>query len=110
MTIGIANDVSEKAAQLLREMDSSCTSEGSGVADILNTIASNGEDMASDEHLASCAEEIAGWARHFLEGMGHRDDIETAAQKVIDSWETGDLAGAVTNLRRVLESRGLLRS
>jgi hypothetical protein len=109
MTIDVANGVSGKAADLLREMDSSCTSEGSGVADILNTIASNGGEMASDEHLVSCAGEIEDWARHFLKGMGHTDELEAAAQKVIDNWQTGDLGGAVTNLGNILEKEGGLR-
>ena len=50
---------------ILNELENSYTSEGSAVADCLNTIAQNDdEDMQTDAHILTCAREIEGWAKY----------------------------------------------
>jgi len=61
--------LSKKAEEVLREMADSGASEGAGVAEILNTIAENGDGQEADGHLLSCAREIKEWAERFIAGV-----------------------------------------
>jgi hypothetical protein len=65
-----APGLSDKARGLLKDMANSGESETSGVAEILNTIASNGEGQEKDEHLLTCAEEIRDAVQAFIVQMG----------------------------------------
>jgi len=49
---------SAAAQAILSQLFQSGQSEDYGVADTLNLIASNGDEQQSDEHLATCAEQI----------------------------------------------------
>lgn len=64
-----ADGLSEKAEATLKEMAESGSSETSGVADILNTIAENGDGMQEDFFLLNCAEEIIEAAKRFIDDV-----------------------------------------
>lgn len=53
-------DISKKAKESLETLAESGSSEQFGVADILNTIAGNGEDQVEDKYLIGCAYKIMG--------------------------------------------------
>jgi hypothetical protein len=61
--------LSEKAREVFKEMESSCSSEALCIVDCLNTIAENGIESASDEFLVVCSKEIRRWADHFISRM-----------------------------------------
>lgn len=69
-----AEGLSEKAARILEEMAESGDSQRSGVADILNTIAENGEGQEEDGFLATCAEEIRAAAQDFIDQVEGTND------------------------------------
>ncbi len=50
-------------------MRESGSSETRGVADILTTIAENGDDQETDAHLIVCANEIRNAAAFFIKGL-----------------------------------------
>lgn len=61
--------LSEKATEVIEGMFSSGSSEQWAVADCLNTIAGNGDEQETDEHLIGCAEEIRDAANYFIEQL-----------------------------------------
>ena len=69
--------LSKKAETLLNEMIASGQSETMGVADILQTIASNGEEMEKDENLIGNAAEIRDAATYFIHQMEQRKETPT---------------------------------
>ncbi len=66
------DEPSELVEKLLTEMENSSQSEALGVADCLRTIAANGGEQATDEHLLTCAEEMIGWLEHFIAQVSGR--------------------------------------
>lgn len=64
-----AEGLSQKALESLKGLADSGSSEYSGVADTLNTIAENSDEQASDEHLIGCAEQIIEAARGFIKDV-----------------------------------------
>jgi len=64
-----ADVLSPNAKQVLTDMASNGSSEAAAVADCLNTIASNGEEQATDRYLVGCAEEIRDYAIRFINLM-----------------------------------------
>jgi hypothetical protein len=73
--------LSKKAETLLNEMIASGQSETMGVADILQTIASNGEEMEKDENLIGNAAEIRDAATYFIHQMEQRKETPTDGDK-----------------------------
>lgn len=71
--------LSEKARESLVCMAASGSSEESGVAEILNTIAGNSAEQCSDEHLLACAHEISASALSFIKEVGGKDEKDLAA-------------------------------
>ena len=61
-----AAGLSEKAEKILTEFANSGSCESSGVADILNVIAENGDEMSEDATLINAAYEIIGSAHAFI--------------------------------------------
>ena len=66
-------NLSEKAEETLETLANAASSEASGVADVLNTIASNSTEQASDEHLICCAGEIRDAAQFFIDALTGND-------------------------------------
>lgn len=64
-----ASALSPNAEEILRELANSGSSESSGVAEILNTIAEDGDESATDEYLIVCAEEIINAAQAFIDRL-----------------------------------------
>lgn len=64
-----ADGLSVRTETLLKEMAESGSSENSGVADILNTIASNSPEQATDVHMLCCAAEIRDAADAFIKQL-----------------------------------------
>jgi hypothetical protein len=71
-----AEDLSDKAREALQGLADSCSSEAAGVADTLNTIAENGEEQATDEHLVGCAEEIRDYAVSFIQEVRGEEECK----------------------------------
>jgi hypothetical protein len=61
--------ISEKLKEILDEMLKSGSSETTGVADILKTIAENGGDQDTDSHIVCCAKEIRNAADDLIKRM-----------------------------------------
>lgn len=61
-----AEGLSDKAREVLERLANSGSSEAAGVADCLNTIASNGDAQEEDYYLLGCAEEIVEAANAFI--------------------------------------------
>jgi hypothetical protein len=107
MSFDVSENVSKRAAKVLKELGDSCTSEGSGVADILNSIASNGGELATNKHLICCAEQIMEAAERFIHALGGStkyDRLLDAVRTAIANWASGDLAGAVTRMSKEIEN------
>jgi hypothetical protein len=64
-----AEGLSGTAKAILVGMAESGSAEGAGVACLLNGIALNSEEQASDEHLLGCATEIRDWAQSFIDQL-----------------------------------------
>lgn len=64
--INIPSNVSEDIRLVLQDMANSGSSETIGVADILATIASNGDGQEDKEFLITCAQEIKEAADNFI--------------------------------------------
>lgn len=81
----LAVGLSDTAARLLKEMFESGDSQLYGVAEILNMIAENGDDMETDGHLLCCAEEIRNAANMFIEQLTpHAEEKPVDAETVWD--------------------------
>lgn len=61
--------LSAAAADVIRELADSGQSEAYAVAECLNTIAENGEESATDDHLAACADELIAAATRFKQAI-----------------------------------------
>lgn len=70
MSYCASDNLSAKMQEILEELDSSGSSEAIAVADCLNTIAENGDDQATDEHMLCCAEEIRDYAQRVIDNLG----------------------------------------
>lgn len=64
-----AAGLSVAAADVIRELADSGQSEAYAVAECLNTIAENGEESATDAHLAACADELIAAATRFKQAI-----------------------------------------
>ncbi|MCL4296221.1 MAG: hypothetical protein KJ077_10855 [Anaerolineae bacterium] len=92
--------VSSLVAAILNEMEDSGSSETMGVADILRTIASNGEGQEADDFLVGCAQEIIEAAQYFIDRVQAGDtspgssrekllvikEMELVAKAPYDTW------------------------
>lgn len=63
-------DLSERLRSILEEMKKSGQSEARYVADAMEEIASNGDDMATDEDILSCAKEMKDWCDIVINNAG----------------------------------------
>lgn len=59
-------EMDDRVYLILRQMEDSGQSETAGVADILKTIAENGDGQAVTSYLIGCAEEIIAAAQAFI--------------------------------------------
>ena len=81
----IVEDISAPIAAELEAMFNSGSSEQYAVADCLNTIAENGEDQATDEHLVACAEEIRNAAQRVISVINPEITMSPETAAAMDS-------------------------
>lgn len=70
-----------------------------GVAEILNTIAENGDEMVSDEHLRCCAEEIKGSAEFFISQLPSPPAGDVTAEAIWDMLIRVDVNVPIAEIR-----------
>lgn len=87
--IDVVDEPSELVERLLTEMEQSGQSEALGVADCLRTIAANGGEQATDEHLLVCAEEMMGWLEYFIQQVSGK---ATDTKKLVELAEQMEVA------------------
>lgn len=93
--------MSPKAQELIQQMLDSGDSQQLAVGDCLNTIAENGDDQNTDEHLICCAEEIRDAANYFVQHLATKKTYTAFCQEAsgegtiwISSIEATDLEDA----------------
>lgn len=96
----IEDGPSDLVQRLLREMEDSGQSEALGVADCLSTIAANGGEQATDDHLLGCAEAMREWLEYFilqLGGQGEASGLLEMAERLEVTVQ--DLTSVVNTLK-----------
>ena len=77
--------ISDKAVEILTEFEQSGQTETIAVADILKSIASNGDGQETDDFLLACAEEIRNAADAFINRLGGEDPWADPTDEM-DAW------------------------
>lgn len=77
--------ISDKAVEILTEFERSGQTETIEVAEILKSIASNGDGQETDEFLLACAEEIRNAADAFINRLGGFDPWADPTDEM-DAW------------------------